>query len=197
MNKDLVEKLEKDVALYFEKSSQGDTSNTKIRNGIFNEMRPFLDRWLKNHLSYRKIYMSDEERLSLGWECFMFCLEKYDPDGGIPLPNHFFNYTKFFVMTMFAKEKKTRESISAAASSMSRTEDGDPAALYSMLNSLRKFRDTLPNKYKDIFDDALIGMAGRPKDKASFDKTKGYTYYQYCEAKNAFKLIINFLLLNE
>lgn len=192
MDKHLIRCLEDDIKRYV--LIKDIKEKEAARNIIFTKMSIDIDRWLISILVQKKIYPSKHERLSLCWDCFVFCLHHYHPEKNIPLPNHFYGYTKFFLLSWLSEKGK---STSKNANMTAEIEDGNHDRLdllYDQIDELRKFKETIPNDYKEIFDDALMSMAGRPKDKVAYRKSSNYGYYKYCEAKKVFKLVIDFLL---
>jgi hypothetical protein len=189
MDTHLIEYLESEVMRFYK--TDGEKEKQIIRNSLFEKIRPFMDRWIKSNLKTSQLYIEEDERLSLNWDCFLYCLESYCPERNISLPRHFYQYTRFFLLSWLEKSRKTRD-----FQDLFHREEGDnPETLYSILDELKKFRETIPEDYYQIFDDALLSIAGRPQDRVPYVKSTGYTYYKYCEAKKAFKLIIQFLLL--
>lgn len=165
----------------------------QIRNDMFVKMEPFIDIWLKGNLNYRKLFMEDGERLSLCWDCFEFCLKYYRPGKNIPLINHFYGYTKFFLLSWFA-EKNKRDNINDPDASIDDGKLDNCAVFYEQIDDLKQFRKMIPEDYQTIFDDAILSMAGRPVDKIPYRKSNAYSYYKYCESKKVFKIVIDFLL---
>jgi hypothetical protein len=166
----------------------------KTRNEIFIKMAPFIDRWIKGNLNFRQLYMEDDERLSLSWDCFEFCLRYYHPERHIQLPNHFYKYTNFFLLSWFAEKQKQDNQINGDASVEDNQKLDNCQIYYEQIDDLKQFRKMIPEDYKDIFDDALLSMTGRPADKIAYAKSDAYGYYKYCEAKKVFKIVIDFLL---
>ena len=165
----------------------------KIRNDMFIKMEPFIDIWLKGNLNYRQMFMENDERLSLCWDCFEFCLKYYHPERNISLVNHFYRYTKFFLLSWFA-EKKKREDINDPGATTNDGKLNNCTVFYEQIDDLKQFRKMIPEDYKTIFDDAILSMAGRPVDKIPYRKSNAYSYYKYCESKKVFKIVIDFLL---
>ncbi len=188
MDAKLVQELELQMRSFFKARDEG--KRQKIRNEIFLQLQPYLDRWVKSNLKNRE-HLDEGERLSTCWDCFEFCLERWSPKNNIPVPNHFYSYTRFFLLSRLTKEKKKNTD---ALSLLDREEGDSPENLYGILDDLKKFRERLPTDYRPIFDDALMSMAGHTGDRPSYKKKKDYTYYKYLEAKKAFKFIIGFLL---
>jgi len=183
--------LDSQSKLFFSVNDQKEKD--AIRNDMFNKMVPFIDRWLKGNLGFRQMYMEDDERLSLCWDCFEFCLRHFHPERNIPLLNHFYGYTRFFLLSWFNEKKRQEDQIDGDASTDSGKLD-NCQIYYEQMDDLKQFRGMIPEEYKSIFDDAILSMAGRPIDKIPYRKSNAYGYYKYCESKKVFKIVIDFLL---
>ncbi len=175
-------------------SDDNKESKDKLRNEIFIKMSPTIDRWIKGILGSKQMYMEDGERLSLSWDCFEFCLHYYHPERNIHLPNHFYKYTNFFLLSWFAERQKQENPIDRNASIEDNQKLDNCQIYYEQIDDLKQFRKMIPEDYRDIFDDALLSMTGRPVDRIAYVKSDAYGYYKYCEAKKVFKIVIDFLL---
>ena len=162
-----------------------------IRNDIFLLIYPFLEKWVNSILGKRKIYVENSEMLSLSWDCFVFCLEKYRPEKKIPILGHSYSYTNFFLLSWISKKYESKNKYDDSELD---NQNDKFDIYYENIDELRRFKDILPEDYKQIFDDALLSMAGRPDGKVGYSKSEAYSKYKYQEAKKAFKFVIDFLL---
>uniref|UniRef100_A0A6M3LYW8 Uncharacterized protein n=1 Tax=viral metagenome TaxID=1070528 RepID=A0A6M3LYW8_9ZZZZ len=192
MDHHLIRYLEDKAKKYI--SSHDIKEKETIRNDMFTKMSPTIGNWIMSILKYRKIYLSPQEKLSLGWEGFVFSLHHFHPERNIPLPNHFYGYTRFFLLSWLSGKKKVENQNVIMTPDIENSNPDDLEALYEQMDELKQFRETIPKDYKKIFDDAILSIAGRPKDKIAYKKSSNYGYYKYCEAKKVFKLVIDFLL---
>lgn len=195
MDAALIQMLEEQFQKLIIVEPKGGEEWVLIRNGMFEKISPSIAMWIKGYLSRRKKYISDQERLSLCWDCFEFCLDRYRPDNKISIPSHFYGYTRFFLMSWFAKNKKYDDrNWNVSDNKIDHNNGNYLDEFYGQMDDLKTFRKTIPNDYQAIFDDALLSMAGQPRDRAPYRKSDSYGYYKYCESKKVFKLVIDFLL---
>jgi intein-encoded DNA endonuclease-like protein len=69
--------------------------------------------------------------------------------------------------------------------------------VYEHIDELKAFRSMLPNEYVSTFDDAVMSMVPDSKERSSrLDVTK-LDYRRYREAKQLFKIVIEFLLMRQ
>lgn len=75
---------------------------------------------------------------------------------------------------------------------------GDNFAVLTALSELKSFRDSLPEKYRPIFDETLEGLDPDVPSKkdglAGKAKELGLSYYEFYGLKKAFRLIVNYLI---
>lgn len=166
-----------------------------LRNEIYEDILPYMKKWMSSILSKKKIFLPPTDILSLSWDCFSFCLKTFKPDEKtIALPNHFHAYTKFCLISYLSKKRKN-EKIEDEFSSVYEMTQTHLNSFYENMEELKKFKSLIPEDYKEIFDDAMLSMAGQSRDKIAYKKSKDYGYYKYCESKKVFKIVIDFLLL--
>lgn len=195
-----------------------------VRNQIFFLLTPHLEKWVKSILSSRGIFVDQPELLSQSWDCFEFCLKHYKPEGTIPVPNHFYAYTKFY-LSMYAKKesrKQKRQTFDVLqANGKNRGVFGDGGriiyhtadkgkgstniddvlkiedsflSVYEHIDELKSFRILLPKEYITVFDDAIMSMCAGHTQNLQRLNLTTLSYSKYQEVKKVFKIIINFLL---
>jgi hypothetical protein len=171
----------------------GEQEKIEARNKLYEEYSDYLLKWIKSILQIKRVFKSQKEILSISFDCFLHAFEKckFSP---IPLKQHMFTYTRYKLKSILEDEKHQ----SVVELSVNETD-------YDMFNNegvnlaiidLKDFRSKLPNKYKDVFDDAVMGFDPDNRRRANrFNKVKEYiAYYRYCEAKKIFKYIIQWFL---
>lgn len=162
----------------------------KIRNEIFINMEPYMEKWISSILANKKIYWSHEEIRSKSWDYFLACLLSYKPEKNIPVPNHFYSYTRFYIANDIAKKEPNNNSDDI---------DGHPERekypVYDHLQELLIFRGMLSPPYDMIFDDSVMSMVPNRSDRVAREKETGIGYHRYHEAKKIFKVVVQFLLL--
>jgi hypothetical protein len=191
MKKSDIEKCEKMIREY------NDTINNEerisIRNELFKAINPFMHQWVMSVLSKRGGYVSHEEIKSKSWDCFEYCLRHYKKGGKVPVPNHFYIYTRFH-LTATSKPSEICECYDDNA--LDSVGDG-LHSVYEHIDELKAFRSMLPNEYVSTFDDAVMSMVPDSKERSSrLDVTK-LDYRRYREAKQLFKIVIEFLLMRQ
>ena len=159
-----------------------------LRNRLYLELRPYLIKWLKSIYAEKNIFLNDDNLLSISWDCYLFCLKNYVPHKNIPLPNHFYSYAKFYVLSSKKENDKNIEQYKENEIK----EQNDLS--YELIDELKKFKEVLPKEYQAIFDDALHSLYGENKDRLKRSKETPIHYYRYCEAKKIMKIFIDFLL---
>ena len=174
-------------------SEKEETKKQDHRNKLFLQLKPYMIKWMSSIMAEKKIYFINRDLLSLSWDCFEFCLLRYNAARDIPIPNHFYAYSKFFLIMYVAKESKelnkTHEQF--AGSEANETEEWK-ALLH--IEELKSFYNSLEGKYKLIFEDALMSMSINKKDRVRRVGESSYKYAQYVESKKVFKIIVDFLL---
>ena len=160
-----------------------------LRNEIYIEILPFMKKWISAITAKNHTFLDSKEILSKSWDCFEYCLETYKTDkNSIPLPNHFYKYTLFYLKThridfniptnLFSKEI------------ISSLEQDD----YPVLQELDTFRSLLDKEHQLVFDDALKSLLPWNKDRQYRVKESTLSLPRYQESKKIFKIVIDFLL---
>jgi len=156
------------------------------RNKLFTYFQPTIIQWMHFILKGKAFY-PEEELKALSWDCFLFCLNYYKPEKNIPLLNHFFAYTKFFLLIKEKEKEADRNKVDS-------TKEEYDLSVFEVLDDLKNFKQSLPEEYKSIFDDTLMSMSKANKDRVRRLKETSVKYHQYRESKKIFRLVIDFLL---
>jgi len=159
----------------------------ELRNKLFEILNPFILMWMSSVLKKKGMYLEKSELLSVSWDCFEFCLKHYKIDRNIPIPNHFYSYTRFYLSTAHL-EKGKKDKRYGSSQEFSNGEQFD------ILDELKKFRSCLDKEYESVFDDALMSMRAAPKDRTQRLGVTTLSYHRYHEMKKIFKVVIDFLL---
>jgi hypothetical protein len=169
-----------------------------IKKQLFHIMNPFMSKWISSIVSKRKYYyMSPEEILSKSWECFEFCLKHFKPKMNIPLPNHFYSYTKFLLATLSLemRRKQQEEETNKIISEIQNPDRDDLSLLYGQLDELQQFRNFLPEEYVLVFDDTVMSLVPYSGNRIRrIDKTS-LSYTKYHAIKKVFKVVVEYLLM--
>ena len=193
MNKIEIKKAE-NLAKRFLSSS----SDIEARNELFNILAVPLQKWMKTILQKRGLYLPQGEILSKSWDCFDFCLQHYSPEKNILIPNHFYTYTKFFILNEIINRKDKHIQYISPSQNLENLGDHFDETYFDVLDDieeLRKFKERLPPKYHSVFDDALMSLAPNNNQNLQRLNVTSLGYAQYHEVKKIFKIIIEFLLM--
>ena len=171
-----------------------------VQKKLFIFMKPFMEKWISAILCNNGRFLTPGEITSYGWDSFQYCLIHFKPSRNIPVPNHFYAYTKFCLMSTVGQEKKEKKRASSDYEKEINTIDiEEPFLVYEHIQELKVFRSRLSQDHASIFDDAIMSMVPnayhglrRLPDKPG--KSKYHNYAKYHEAKNIFKIVIEFLL---
>lgn len=198
MDKEVVEKGTDLIRQY--QGRKGKRGKKKIRNEIFLLVRPFLLKCIKRKLGKRGIWKEETEILSMSWDVFIYCLERYKE--GYRLPAHIHIYSEFYLISHFHSENRNRmtyvEEFEKEPPNMS---SDHVRNLISEYLSLRQFyllvEKNLGDDYAKIFQDALCSMTPACFHRVNREKEIGVNHYRYVEAKKVFRQVIIFLLAKE
>lgn len=168
-----------------------------VRNELFTKMYPDIMKWIGSILANKKVFLSREEMTSISWDCFCSGLDNYK--GVIPLPHHFYTYSKYFLMSnpdqnpeVFLSDMSENIHDKPSLTIKNELQDGW-LETWELKEELLRFRDGLPEKYKEIFDDALMSMSAWSAQRVRRN-TKNYAFYRYDSAKQVFKFVIKYIL---
>jgi hypothetical protein len=179
-------------------SPVGDGKN-QIRNQLFLELKPFLCKWILSILSKKGRHLTEEEVNSTSWDCFEYCLRHFKPGRPIPLPNHFYTYTKFKLITFLRidptlmKTEEIKENLSGLQNKQ--YDDESLFLVYEHLEELKGFRALLPSEYMFVFDDAIMSLVPDNRQRLQRIDTKTLSYVRYQESKRILKIVVEFLLM--
>jgi hypothetical protein len=157
----------------------------KIKRKLFELVASYVSIWIKSALRNNKSLDINT------WECFLFCIDRYDPSRGINILGHLHAYTKFFVMAEASKNAKHDACITIDGCVIAT--DGD-TGIADVLGDLGRFRACLPEEYKPVWDDAVMSMVGCHRDRTRKVGNTTLNYNQYCEGKRLLKIMVDFLL---
>jgi hypothetical protein len=144
-----------------------------VRNQIYEIMKSLILNWITIIIISKKTTMTDQEILSLSWDCFEFCLRSYKIDGSIPVPHHFHKYTLFFMKKFYGRlhRQETRfVDIDFNDEMMERYQPIDEGfeKFYEKLDLIDKFKtavvDCVGLEGGIAFDNVLKGMISSKKE---------------------------------
>jgi hypothetical protein len=188
MEKKDIDSLFKMIILY--NSYQNCIEKDNLRNEIYLKILPYMKKWISSVLAKKSIFLEKEEILSKSWDCFQFCLRHFKPEKKILIPNHFYSYTNFYLKIHNKIEEKNISEQEMGIKNSSLGEEN----LYNQLDELKTFKNTLPEEYSLVFEDALMSLMPNNKDKQYRIKQSKLPIIRYRESKKIFKIIIDYLL---
>jgi hypothetical protein len=190
MKSDQISRCKELIKQYFEKKRKA-----KARNQLFLELSPYISKWLITSLAPKNMFLTSKEALSLSWDCFEFCLKHYkyrksSKSGGkpIPIPNHFYSYTKFYAANYHHNKKKEDRIVSFD------DPNSTPDLGFMQIEELKSFHSFLDKNYKSIFEDAIDSMSNSNWNRKRRLGETSVSYVRYCESKKVFKWVIDFLI---
>lgn len=220
MNKDQID-ISNGLIIQYNNEKDTNTKN-QLRNRVFMIIKPFMERWIIAILSKKGVYISETEATSKGWDCFEFCLKNYKIGKAIPLPNHFYAYTKFYLAMTFKKELRLKKKEMTELSEIANHQRGvygnggiiekrgnretkeeildiedSFTDVYEHIEELAKFKNKLSPEYVIVFEDALLSMAPNNSHKLQRVNESQLGYAKYHEIKKLMKIVIEFLLTRE
>lgn len=174
------------------KSAKTDLQKSQIRNILFDELAPYLERWVGAALKKKGQFLESTEFVSFMWDCFLFCLDRFNEEKKIPIPQHFYRYIVYCVLTKIVSENHTPDFEEYVDEKEYTDEGGEDVRLF--FSEISEFRSRLSENYKIIFDDALLSMNPERKNRMKRQEESFTSYYKYCEAKNIYKQVIEYFL---
>ncbi|GAG29494.1 unnamed protein product, partial [marine sediment metagenome] len=172
---------------------------TKLRNEIHGLMHAKVLGYVKGVLAKWHRYEDEPKLISLSWDAFMFCLDRYD-DEKYDIYGHFNTYVRYFLLLHYGKEDRglDREVFMDDVRDVIPTlKTGDPAAVLAKLTELKSFRDSLVQEHqRKIFDHVVVG--DHEEMFANLKSERGgiscYRYYKSYGMKEAFQAIVDHIL---
>jgi hypothetical protein len=158
----------------------------ECRNAIYSLMSDFMMIWVTTILARWKRFESYQERLSASWDAFCFCLDRYR-NYDIPVPKHFYDYSRYFLLSHYAKKDHVFLPIEDLQNTLALSELAETAPFENLL-SLYQFREAMPELYKIVWDDALLSLCSRNDRQVT--ARPGLNTNAYFHVKKGFKAVI-------
>lgn len=175
------------------KACTEDADKNNLKNEIYKELLPYMKKWIATILSKKGVFYTQPEILSKSWDCFEFCLKKYNPDNKkIPIANHFYKYTEYH-LKQYSNDKEVKIS-PVQFDNIGASINSNNLDIYVILDELKVFREMLDDAHALVFDDALMSLIPSNKNKQYRVKDSSLAPIRYQESKKIFKIIITFLL---
>lgn len=187
-------KIQDLIRRYRTKKYATEAPRTRLKNEIFMLMHGKVIGYIKGVLSKWHRYEDKSMILSMSWDAFVFCLDRY-PGEKYDVYGHFNAYTRYFLLLHYAEDKSVPDlPIEEVATGMFADES---YAVVDNLVELKRFRDSLVQEHhRKIFDHIVMGrhLGFFSNIKEERGGTSCYAHYKHYGVKEAFKTIINYLL---
>lgn len=162
----------------------------ELRNSIYELSRPAIIKCLK---SATRKPLTNNELLSMSWDVFMLCSERYTPkeEYKISLVNAVHTIVN---KSAAAIRKKNANEKNIGEGEYPEHELVDTIALRDSLIALKDFREGLPKKYQIIVDDCLASFGEDTRSRQSRVKLTKLPTHRYYEAKKVMSWAIEHIL---
>ncbi len=194
MDKKLQDECYKLIKKY--KSIKRESYKVKYRNKLYSYLNEYILIWTKSILNKWKRYMDEGELISNSWDIFIFCLDSYDVEKfDTPIPYFFARYTRYWLLTYYAKnDEGILIPLEDLEDTLKTIEDPQNIA-FGRLLKLYRYRDTLLEDTKLVWDDAFLSLNYTKRDGDNYrSKEIGMADSTYLKLKQSFKGIIKLIL---
>lgn len=162
------------------------------RNALFDLIAETIRQYVMKILRGWGRHEEKEEILSLSWEAFYFCLEKYR-NFDVPLVFFFFDFTRYFLLCHYGRQDHVFLPLEELQDILS-IELTPDNILFSKLLEVYRFRDLLPPNYHTVFDDAFMSMHPAPRWRQKTLGMGGHPKPVYDGLKTAFKAVVRYIM---
>ena len=176
------------------KSYKVEHYRVRARNKLYEELRVWMLIWMKSILSSWHKWEDKDELLSLSWDAFCFCLQYYN-NLDVPLPKHFFDYTKYFLLKKYAEKESVELSMDELKETLSLIPSDINGTFVNLLTINQYIQESVPKKHKAIFCDALHSISNNHMERVwGWKSGCGVSQKTYEQLKKAYRGIILYLL---
>jgi hypothetical protein len=174
----------------------------KLRNEIFLFLYSKILKWINTFLNKTEQSLTEDEKTSLSWDCFLNGLEHFDAFGKHDIIKHFYVYSRYHIISIFGKkfefeEKHVDMEVCLTDNKYKETvikHERTSKTILHLFIDINNFKDSLPDDYKLVFEDALLSCDKNCRNKSKWKKTSPINYHKYCEAKKIYIQVINYFL---
>ena len=163
-----------------------------IRNKTYLEIKDWQIRWVKGILAKWNRWETPQNVLSFSWDTFHFCIEQYK-NYEIPIPKHFYEYSRYFLLNYYAKQNHLLIPTEELVETLSIVPCSENITFIKLLQ-LQQMRETLPQEFRGVWDDALGSLHSSPQSCYTEKGMYGLPRQVYFNLKKAFKPLIVFTL---
>lgn len=188
------------IRKYKIKEYKHERSRRRLRNQIHDLMHTKVVGYVKGVLYKWHRYEDETKLISLSWDAFMFCLERYN-DEKYDVYGHFNTYTRYFLLLHYDKEDGSQDEVYLEdVKDFVMPKTNNPEEALTKLIELKSFRDSLVQEHqREVFDHVVVG--DHEKMFANLKEVRGgipcYSYYKNFGMKAAFRAIVNHILGKE
>jgi len=166
----------------------------KVRNKLYCIMSSDMQMWVKSVLKKWGRYEEPGEVLSISFDAFLFCLDRYK-NGFESIQGHFYEYARYFLLIKYAKTDKVLLPIEELKEIL-KLEDDSLNNMFNDMLTISQFRESLTREEeKIIWDDACMSLSECHMERKEQRKVSGMSTGEYARLKRVFinqiKLILN------
>ena len=185
MIKELSQEEIKDLESLYTQYNTVRTKKTKNkrRDQLYDRLQPRIILTIKTFLSKRKSHMTEQEILSLSWDCFLRSLDRYK-QGDHNIIQHFHSYTIFGMLKHYESQKTSYPHLPYTDMRKYLMRPPRDIDLLSTIDELKTFYDTLPPPDQIIFEDALLSTNKKKGPRRI--RESGFLQNKYAEIKRVF-----------
>jgi len=158
----------------------------KTRNEIYRMMQGDMISWVSSILKKWGKYESKEEIISLSWECFLYCFNKFDFRKNVPIPHYFYQFTRYYLLNKYAKEEKVTLPLNELKEILASSDSVEDIA-YEKLLTLMQFQNTIPEEYLCVWQDALQSVSSNNYQDRVYNREHGLPTNVYFALKKVFR----------
>ena len=189
--KEFTEELS-DVCKYLINKHKSEPEEVEARNELYMLLKDWMDIWIKSILCNWHRTERPENILALSWDAFYFSLEYYK--FGNAVHSHFFNYTRYYLLTYYAKKDSVHISLEELKDVLVLV----PSTHQDKFEKMLKFfqlTQIIPEEHRMIWNDALESLyLSNSEGVWNWNKDMPFSQKTYFELKRSFKKIIKFIL---
>jgi len=185
--------LQDECKQLIKKYNKAKTKKTKIklRNILYEKIMVFQIKWIKTILKKWGKREEENEILSISWDTFIFCIEKYN-NFDVHLPLYFYNFTRYFLLIKYAKKDRVFLSIDELKETLGIVDNPQNMGFEKLL-TWYQFRNVIPDKYKIVWDDATQSLSDCRRERKR-TKYCGIDNNLYCKLKEIYIPMIKLIL---
>ncbi len=189
--KEFTEELS-DACKYLINKHKSKPEEIEARNELFDLLKDWMNIWIKSILCNWHRTERPENILALSWDAFYFSLNYYK--FGNAIHSHFFNYTRYYLLTYYAEKESVHISLEELKDVLALVPTTHQDKFEKMLTFFQ-LTQIIPKEHRIIWNDAIESLYPRNAEGIdNWNKNTKITKQTYKELKRSFKEIIKFIL---